>query len=489
MPMSLEALEQETGIQQEFLSNMRLLHKKVNTPEMVLQPEELTNIQNMLAGMISNMDVNKQLDVLAPMSGSETGIGSLTTSAMKDISYRTRHLNKIEGDLDKIWEKFQAAKDHDAILAENEKITLKQYGILHDLATLNKTLEQYDKQGLIAGNEKLEKLYTQTQRAAAMVSHLDQTFNKNFTMPTGSVVFDDTHKKSEIYGKTLGFFERIIAFFVTKFGHASKGISVENKEGKTENKISHINPGYQQDKFGLRNYLYSDVHRIKIENLIDEDTKALLKQHLGDKWLDHVQQKFGEIERQIHDQNRDSHMHIMAEGGKLRFAQIATAPLQGGHKNFFMKDHSNSDIRDDIFGRGKWESEGRREQSKVLCSEFIGKTIIASVQELNDVLKKELQEKGVENIPDTIVRSPISEKEKLHLLTPERLLRAMEERGAVEKVESPRELRKFMALGEDKTTKSESTQKSMKEQLSQIKEKPKEEEPREDLSSSISHNM
>ncbi|CEG56624.1 hypothetical protein [Legionella fallonii] len=472
MPMTLEALHQETGIAEQALINMRNMHKLINTPDTELEPQQRADIQTMMEGMIGDMSMNRQLDILAPMSGSDTGIGSLVVTALKDISYRTRNLKKIEPELDKIWENFEAAKDKGKILADNEKITLKQYGMLHDLATLNKTLEGYNEKGLIKGNEKLEKLYAQTQRAATMISHLDKTFNQTFTMPIGAVVFDDTKKKSEIYGKTLGFFERIIAFFVTKFGHASKGIAVENKEGKIENKVSHINPGYQQDKYNLRSYLYSDVYQIKIENLIDNDTKKLLQQHLGDKWLEHVQQKFGDIERQIHDQNREGHMHITAEGGKGRFAQIATAPLQGGHKNILMKDHSNTDIRDDIFGRGKWEAEGRREQSKVLCSEFVGQTIIASVQELNDVLKKELQEKGVQDIPHPIVKSPISEKEKLHLLTPERLLSSMEERGAVVKVDAPKEISNFVAI--DKTKDLRSQMKQMK--TSEVQEVVEEEQ-------------
>lgn len=451
MLMTLEELHQITGMQEEALINMRLMYKVMNTSDMVLEPQNRTNIQTMLEDQIGNMSINRQLDILAPMSGSDTGIGFLVIKGIKDISYRTRHLKKIEPELDKIWKNFTAATEGE-ILTDNEKITLKQYGMLHDLAFLNGTLEEYNKKGLIAGNEKLEKLYLQTQRAAKIVSHLDKTFDQNFTMPTGAVVFEDTKKKSQVYGKALGFFEQLIVFFVTKFGHASKGIVVESKVGIKENKVSHINPDYKQDKYSLRSYLYNDMHKIKIENLIDPDTRKYLQQHLGDKWIENVQQKFGDIERKIHDQNRRGHMHITADGTKGRFAQVATTSLQGGHKNFLMKDHANTDIRDDIFGKGKWEVEGRRGESRVLCSEFIGKTIIASVQELNDVLKKDLEARGVKDIPTRIVKSPISEKEKLYLLTPERLLRAMEERGAVERVQSPQELKKFMAIGNPSKT-------------------------------------
>jgi hypothetical protein len=298
-------------------------------------------------------------------------------------------------------------------------------------------------------------------------------------MPIGAVVFDDTVKKSEIYGKTLEFFEQSIIHLVTKFSHVSKGISVE-KEGKFENKISHINPNYQQDKFDLRSFLYSDIYQIKLENLIKPQVKTLLQEHLGPNWLSEVEQMFGIIERQIHDVDRSARMHIIAEGSIGRFAQIATSGLQGGHQTFFMNDHENTEVRDDIFGKGKWESLAKRPESRLLCSEFIGKTIIASIQELNDQLKKILTEKGVSNIPFPLVKNPISESEKLHLLTPERLLKVLLEKNAVERVSAPDEVTKFTQLSD--TVKF----KKLKEELQEAKGK---EDPSSKPSDNPSNNL
>jgi hypothetical protein len=265
--MTLDTLQEETGIDASALQNMRCMYAIIKDSEGI-DATRLTEIQKMLAGMIGDMSLNRQLDTLAPMSGVDTGIGVMVVGNMKDISYRTRHLIKIEPDLDRIWENFEARKDSGKVLAEDEKISLEQYGILNDLATLNNTLEEYSRKGLIAGNEKLEGLHTQTKRAAEIISHLDKTFNESFTMPTGAVVFDETTRKSAVYGKLLGFFDEVVDFFVTKFSHASKGYALRNATGDTENMISHINPGYKQERFNLRNYLYSDVYQIKIENLI-----------------------------------------------------------------------------------------------------------------------------------------------------------------------------------------------------------------------------
>lgn len=449
-----EAKVESTSIDKTLLENVRTLVKKERNPEVALDSQEKIRVQGMLSGLIGNMNTNKAFGVLSSFSASDTGIPGLTAIALKDLSYRTRNLSKIEPDLDRIFSDFKAAREGTKILGESEKISLKQFGILYDLANLNKLMEQYNTLGLIEGNQRLEKLYNQTQQAATMISHLDKSFDTEFRMPTGAVVFDNTKYKAEVYGNGLGVFENIVGSCVTKFGHASKGIATERK-GVPENRVSHINPNYVEDKFTLRNFLYSDVYKIKIENLIDKKTQVLLETHLGKDWLVQLQTKYADIEREIHDDSQ-LHSHIATEGGNKRFAQVATTTLRGGHKNFFINDHRNAAVRDDVFGRGEWKQEGRPDVSKMLCSEFVGKTVIAAVHELNDVAKEMLKAKGIpaREIPDTIIKSPISERETLYLLTPERLLTAMQENGSVEKVGSPAALSKFV-----------STQSSMKEAL------------------------
>jgi hypothetical protein len=462
MVMELYEIEQETNIPQEVLINIRLLHKAV-VDNVILPHDEKEKVQSLLVGMIGNQSLNRRIGTLSSMSCRDTGISTIATQPLKDISYRTRNLDQISDDLHEIWDNFQGVLSGSKTLEQNEKITLKQYGILYDLAILNATLETCDKLGLIQGNERLEQLYRQTQPAATIVSHLDNTFNQAFTMPTGAVVFDDTYKKSEIYGKELNFFEKLIAIAVTRYGHASKGIAKPSSKGEEVNTISHINPEYKKEQFNLRNYLYSDVYAINIANLIEPDKQARLKEHLGEDWLQQVEQLFSNIEREIHDMGRND--HVLADGGKTRLIQIGTVALQGGHKNWLVRDHINDDVRDDILGKGRWDQESRS-QSRILCSEFVGKTIIAAIEELNTQLKQKLAEIEVDNVPSVIVRNPISEYEKLHVLTPQRLLSAMEKSGAIEAVDPPQELSQFIT--------TENVMRTVKTQLQKI---VREEEP------------
>lgn len=442
MVWSIERLTDETGIQGEVLKGILTLAEKEEHPESALSDAQLSEVQKVLGDLIGDMSTNRKLAAMASMSKRDSGIGSLTINDLREISYRTRNLTLIEPHLDRIWIDFQDVISKQKQLDEREKISLKQFGILYDLAHLNKILKKYDELGFIEGNEKLKQLYAKTQRAETMISYLDKSFDQGFKMPAGAVAFDNTKDKSKILGKTLGFFDKLISLCVTRFGHASKGFAVETN-GLVENKISHINPSYKEDKFSLRNYLYNEVYRIKIENLIDEDAKLLLNKHLGGGWLEQIQEKYSQIERMIHD-GSSAHGHIVADVSTGRKVSIVTAPLHGGHKNIYINDHKNADIRDDIFGRGRWEEEGRR-LDKIICSEFVGKTIIAAIQELNDEIAQKLGENGATNIPEQLIRSPISEKEKLHLLTPERLLTAMQERGALEQVKVPHELSQLVS--------------------------------------------
>ncbi|CDZ76975.1 hypothetical protein BN59_01254 [Legionella massiliensis] len=450
MPMSLQELSDESGISQEVIQGMRLLESKKSDDALVLSPEEKSAVQDMLVSLIGDMDTNKKIITISPYSRMDSGIGGMTAAEVKDISYRTRNLHKIQPEMDRIWNNFQDALNGERELATNEKMTLKEFGMLYDLANLNAILEQYNTLGLIEGNDRLEALYQTTQRAATMVRHLDNTFDQQFRAPVGSVVFDRTKSKSEIYGKELSAFEKGVTK-VTKFGHASRAVTVENND-QVSNKLSHINPGYKEEKFALRNFLYADVYRIKLENLISEEDQALFKEHLGDDWLQQLEQEFSDIEQEIHNGARDMHEHVTAEGGTGRFASVATNKLHGGYKNFVKKDHKNPEVRDDVMGKGQWDVENR-DQSKVLCSEFVGKTLIAAVQELNDRVVKRLRDDGVDNVPDRMISSPISQREKLKLMTPERLLHALEERHVIEKVESPRELSQFIHKhGDARTT-------------------------------------
>ncbi|WP_244940855.1 hypothetical protein [Legionella sainthelensi] len=131
-------------------------------------------------------------------------------------------------------------------------------------------------------------------------------------------------------------------------------------------------------------------------------------------------------------------------------------------------------------------TDENREQSKVLCSEFISKTLIAAIQELNDRVVKELRDiHGVQNVPDRLIKSPISQRDKLELMTPEHLFKTLSERKAIEKVETPSEINELIHKNRDVITPSVTSR--FKGQLKMMKEETKMSEEQENSMITYSH--
>jgi len=396
-------------------------------------PEELASLQQLLTSCIGNMTANKAIDKLCSETR-EYKIDPTTQRFIRNLSYRTRHLDRISNQLDNIFSSFELLKNG----PYKEKISLENYGILYDLSELYHDMNPYYTMGLIE-SEELDKLFKCTKKSNDMITYFEEEFSEQFKFPIGSVVVDDISKKDQLTGEKSGWLESFYYFLltniITKFGHASKGTS--DQSSPVINSISHIDPNYEEKKFSLRNFLYSEIYHIKIEKLIDLQTQVLLEEHIGKDWLIQIEAKFTQIEREIHCNAKDKyHSDKIVNFTPWVIFSVVTAAVFG-HKTKLTFHHSNDEIRDEVFLRGEWSNRDNKTHSNMLCSEFVGKTIIATIKELDDEIKKTLKEKGLSAIPDKIIKSPISRREKLESLTPERLIQAMNERGAIERLNEP----------------------------------------------------
>ena len=420
---------------QNILNDDEIVSLKKLHSKNYFSPEEVADLQAIFVRSIGSMQVNKAMSLIS-LDGQHADLSSHTVNFIRDLSYRTRHMERIKPNFDSIWSDFDRVMTGETQYPI-DKISIEEYGILYDLSAFFSSIHDEYERGLIEDSQELEELYEYTKKAHIIITYLDEKFAREFTFPTGSVVVTDFSKTDRIYGENTTsvekFYNFLLTFCITKYGHAAKGISVP-REGELLNKISHINPEYKEENFSLRNFLYSEVYRIKLDALIDEHSKVILKDNYGEDWLIKLEKQFSDIERTLHDQARDKYVDKLVIISPEVATSLATIKLQGGHKNWFTKEHSNEDIRDQIFQRGLWANQTKYSPPSMLCSEFIGMTIIAAIQELNDVIKAELHEKGVSDIPVKMIKSPISKREKLTLLTPERLISAMESRGALQHV-------------------------------------------------------
>lgn len=396
-----------------------------NTTANPIKDAQLSKIQQALVDSIGNMNVNALLRTIkeGKVKNEET------REILVALTYRTRHYSKIKDRIDSIWAIFQDAKGAHWP-SDKPKLTFEDYSILYDLARLYEKLNILNEEGLFKDNETLTNLYKHSKYAYEITQH----FEAKHAPSPGTLAFSNVEKEARFRGYAYTFFEELQNFIIGRFGHVSQIVERTTTPDKpVSTKIAHINPAYKQQELSLRCFLYNDMYRIKLEKLIDKKNQGILQGALGDNWLEQVQNHFIEIQRDIHDNSRGKYSRVEVVFNFLRGFSIGAASLFFGHKNWLTRDHSNKDIRDMMLKKGQWMEKDIK-PPRMLCSEFLGRTIIATMEELNDRLKQMLEKKGVKDIPDTLIENPISEMENLYLLTPTRLLRALQEKGAVEEV-------------------------------------------------------
>jgi hypothetical protein len=102
--------------------------------------------------------------------------------------------------------------------------------------------------------------------------------------------------------------------------------------------------------------------------------------------------------------------------------------ILGGHKKWFEKN----DFRD----LSQKMYNATPDQKEMICSEFAARSIVSTIDRLNELTSMDLQAAKLTQKETTVVKSPISERENFTNLHPERLSKILEESGCVEKVEN-----------------------------------------------------
>ena len=81
-------------------------------------------------------------------------------------------------------------------------------------------------------------------------------------------------------------------------------------------------------------------------------------------------------------------------------------------------------------------------EKEMICSEFVARSIISSVMELNKQLQAELGTK------EEIVKIPFDKKERIKRIHPQRLIELLQESGALEQVPPSKVLTQFVQIDE-----------------------------------------
>ncbi|QMT58667.1 hypothetical protein [Legionella sp. PC997] len=339
--MTREEIIQGTGLRSQDLNVLLLLEKIIQADtqklHVALTVAEENQIITFLENAIGNLELNNQLLELGKLSKHDTGVSFTVVNMMRNVTFKSRH-----------WPEFNLDGSH--------QLTLSHLGALSDLASLTRDLAVFDRLGLIVENSPLAELYHDAQKA------IKEGFSKDLDV-------------------------------------SSKAMDFEIKATKGAPMFLH--PNRQKDEFVLSEFLYNEEYKIKLDKLIEHDeTKELLKKHLGDDWLIQLEHKFGIIQRETHDRQLIGPLH------QGLISQDSTALEQ-----YLAEDKSPATL---------------------ICSPFVGICTIAVIKELNLQIIQELQNKGVENIPSPVLQLPLSEK--LEALSPASFIDSLDKCRALERL-------------------------------------------------------
>lgn len=102
-------------------------------------------------------------------------------------------------------------------------------------------------------------------------------------------------------------------------------------------------------------------------------------------------------------------------------------------------------ISEELDPTQKEEIDPSQKSNTMLCSEFVGHTLIANIEELNKRVINKLKTKKI-NLPEgeKLIKSPIPEDQNLEALTPRRLITMLKKDGIIKRVKRPFSFLKFM---------------------------------------------
>ncbi|MCW8409106.1 hypothetical protein OQJ13_08995 [Legionella sp. PATHC035] len=338
--MTREEIIQGTGLSSEDLDALFLLNKLMHPDNpgrgLELGGKEKERVVAFLEKAIGNLELNRKILELGKLKEHDTGISFAVLKTLRNLTFKSRHWHKTHFD------------DHD-------KITLSKLGALADLASLTHDLAVFESSGIINDSARLSQLYHDAHWA------LRSGFSNDLDLSSNVMVFEIKATKG---GAPM--------FFHTK---------------------------YQKDAFVLSEFLYSEEYRIRLDKLIESDaTKELLKKHLGDDWLQQLENKFRIIQREMHD-----------------------AQLMGPHQGLVHQDDTAQEL---------FRAEDKSPVT-LICSPFVGISTLATVKELNVQLIEELNGKGVTDIPP-LLQLPVHEE--VEALSPSCFLDALDKWNALERI-------------------------------------------------------
>lgn len=291
-------------------------------------------------------------------------------------------------------------------ITKNDQLTYRELSKLSKLSRLSRPTYS----GEITLVRRLQNLGIHTQpslkdclenieRAVQIAEKLDNILIPAYAKQCkdGDIFAYVSKKKEAWIGRPLDLqSEEKWTAFITDYG-LTHGMKTYHDGNKIV--ISHIYGEYQTDDLGLYHMAISDMWRLNVRPLISPLMAEELEKSLGSEYADSIQNLYQQVENQVH-QNiekkfktlaNDNLRRVTAGLADFRFIINLFGGVRGnkilGHEDIYEQDFS---------AIHKQFLKGGAKNDTQICSEFVSKSTLAALMEVNKRLAKTLLEQYTE---------------------------------------------------------------------------------------------
>jgi hypothetical protein len=428
---------QPNGLTKRQEIALRLLSKAKDG----LIDEEKRFLQGFVKGSIGNVRLNRILVGLSARGMQlPDGISNEVITDMRDFTYNTRDIDMFLGAGEKFkrnYEKIERGEDLDP----NDKVTLREYGILTSFAKTKDKFFELAKFGILQGDAELEKIQVSVDWYAPIISEVNKRIIGEIEYQAGDIAMQSLSKEIEVRNKSLGLQDELARLFVSEHMHTVKLFVDDTTSRKM---VSHMTGSKNviTGEFEIIGYLYSDVYKIKIEKLVNEKFGTRLQGVYGDDYVKKINEMYRDIEFNVHKNAEE----------KFRNSRyrVGLGAINAGIADFLPFFGHNKVNPDDLDKLHERMTKDIAVQDEMICSEFAARTTAAAFIELNKMLQKVLD--TTENVIDI----PFDARERFSKIHPDRLLQILGAKGCIEQAPRTKTEDQFISFAE-KITASKDT--------------------------------
>ena len=406
---------------------MRILHNS-KSPNVVVTEQEKRFVANTLEGYIGDVDFNKRLTAVKKGKSKNYNIVQHedVIDEIRYVTYKSKAVNSdLVGKTERTIEKIKSGE----VLDPKDKLSPLEISRLEDIVKLKPKLDKYAELGVFTYSTKLNAIYEDVKKAKGVLDYLDEKAKEHYK---GGDILMQNKVKAGIKPDFLWKLEIwLTETFVSKYQHAAP--IYMNKEGKAA--MSHIYEKYENGKMWPTDVMSAHFFRVDASKLVPTELQNSMREVYGDKWAEVLNKKFQDINQSIHEASHERFGKIENPTQRRFDAGYADYGLAGGHQRTTDRDFDK--IRGAMMGeKTREDGHGYKISNEMICSEFTTKALVASIEQLNKEVTKDLKEHSLE-VDGRAITQPISARERLSKVHPERLVKLLREAECVEMIGAP----------------------------------------------------